>query len=1101
MLQYIFGRAFTGKTQKIISLLKEEEKVLKSVKNNEENDIFLIVPEQYSFETEKALVENGLNDISVTSFTRLINIVENIYGGNAGKTLTAADKIIIMSRVLQKVKGSLSLYKKSADSFDFAENLVLFNDELKNNDIGLDEFVKVLPKISNKAFYDKTNEIIEILTLYNSVTEKKFLLSENDLEHLYNIINNNGFFKGKTVYFDAFKDFTGAQYKIIDNIFKYAKKVAISFCYDKDMSDEFSIFNIVKENILKINTIAKKYGHNILPDIVLKNNYYKHEDLKFLEKSLLTVNNQKLENNENLYLINAKNKQEEVFCVLSEAARLVREENYRYRDFVIIARDISEYENLLMPTAQKFNIPLFLDQRKELTYSPIFRLAVNILTAAKKYSTDDIFNMLNCGFDILTEKETEAIYNYVYIWQINGMDWIKNWDMNPNGFEPINDDNKKEAIIKKLEFINGVRIKIVNILNSLNFAVNYQKNNILQELYNTLQKLDIPNKFNELSNKLPKDICYLNENYCRQSYDAFIDLLSSVNSVLKDEDFTAEDIINALKIGAENIKIGVVPQLLDEISCGSADRIRPGRPKIVFLLGLNSGEFPKISMPEGLFLTYEKERFKDLGLDFPNGLQKFITNEKFLVYSCAASAGDKIYFCNTQFNGNGDYCEESSVLTELKKIIDFKKINTNLLGVETPKSAFSAIKLNKSNKNDIIYALKKSEDFKDYNFNFKSSFDLEDEKVKDIIKNEINLSASQIERYYNCNFSYFCRYILKLKKQQKAEIDVINRGTIVHYVLENIINKYKEDIKDLTIEQIRFDVNSFMNEYLNGIVGSDFIKTPRFIYLYKKIEKITVTVVKHISDEFKVCKFKPEYCELDVGKDIPPLILYNGKIKIVVKGKIDRTDILEGFNNDNYVRIVDYKTGKKDVNLYDLLYGLNLQMLIYLNAVIKNGNKLKGYNLKPAGVLYLNAKSDLRTESRENDEILRMDGILLNDYSVQDKMDFADGYKFIPKKPLKANRKSNPNISEDDFNTVFKNIDSKIINMVKEIKEGNIKVNPVTKSDSENTACKYCDFKDICKLDNKETVLLDYKALTNEEILEQMKKESAFTGEENKNGF
>ena len=314
------------------------------------------------------------------------------------------------------------------------------------------------------------------------------------------------------------------------------------------------------------------------------------------------------------------------------------------------------------------------------------------------------------------------------------------------------------------------------------------------------------------------------------------------------------------------------------------------------------------------------------------------------------------------------------------------------------------------------------------------------------------MSASRIDAFYKCRFNYLFKYILYLNKARPAEIDVLNRGTIVHYVLENIIKKYKNKISAVSKEETIKEVDFYMIEYLKSMEAEDLLHDIRFKYIYDKISTLAKRTMFRIIEEFSNSDFKPEFCEFSIGNDIPPLEI-KGENNIKIIGYIDRVDLLENEQN-KYVRIVDYKSSNMKISINNILYGLNLQMLIYLYAYTKNSNAI------PAGVFYLPVNGGFT----DTNPTMKMNGLMLNDLDIYQSMDNNNTGKFLPNFGSKE-RRDNPLIEQDDFDIVFKYIESKIKDMENTILNGDFNISPVDLGNG--TSCKYCDFKSICRIENE----------------------------------
>ena len=1074
MLNLILGRAASGKTTS----------VLRRIENDKNEKIILLVPDQFSFETEKALIKNNLHRVKVFGFTRLYDTVLNQYGGEAGDKLSDGDKLILLLRVLKEIKGSLSVYKNYSNSLEFCKKVLSFFDEIKLADISFNDLTNA--NLSSESTKGKIDDLIKIYLHYSALVDKNFIDPADNMQRLYEAVNNHRFFSDYSVYIDGFKDFTGIQLKIIECIIRDSKSTTITFNCDPDdyITKNKIIFHDSYESIGKILSFANKYSVKISDALLLKDNYFLSEDLAFLEKNLFDNNGKQFELfAENINIIENDTADNMINSVMLNIRKLVRTKNYRFRDFVIIARDISKYEDKILAYSAMYKLPVFLDRRRSLKYSPISKFILSALNAAISFKTSEILSYLKSGFSIVSSDELCDLEDYCYIWGIDKGDWFNDWTYSPSGFEE-NCDKQKD--INLLNNLNDTRKKIITPLIELNKKIKLPNADFCKIVYDFIIKNNISEKLQTYLDETENECDFDEKDYIVQSYDAFIDVLSGLSRITYESDTDIKAFIDYLRSSIENTTIGNIPQNLDEISCGSADRIRPARPKIAFIIGLNENEFPMTYSDNSILQAYDRENLNKAGLEIPQRELQFYYKENFILYSNICCSGEKVFLCYYKNDGSTP-AYPSDIIRTAKRL--FPNCNQGISDnfydqIETPENAFFVLALNflnKSDKEPIKTALKNIPEYSSKIENLGKSISIHSASLSNNLinsvynKNYIDLSPSKIERFFNCKFSYFCNYILKLKKLKKAEINQLKRGTIVHFCLENLIKKYGSNFKNISDETINREIDVLIQEYIKILCGENYKLPEPLKYTLELISASTKIIAKHIAADFAQSDFEPKFFEFSVGEDIEPLKISDIK-NIIINGKIDRVDILN--ESEKYVRIIDYKTGTKEIRLDDELYGINLQMLIYLYALVK-GNK----ELNPAGVFYLHATAK-KSDYKDEQDKLCMPGVFLDDDAVLSKMTHEGGGKYIP---LNAHgkRMSNPSIKKEDFNTIFSFIEKKIISMQRDILNGDFTVNPKL-FNSGTASCKYCDFKDICKIEDKAKYEKLSRKKSNSEVLDLM---------------
>lgn len=1073
MLQFILGRALSGKSEYFYN---------KVASSKNENSIF-IVPEQYTFETERNLLKKGTNNVSVLSFTSLIDILETTFGGTSGDKLDDYSKTIIMMRVLKQLKGSLCIFKKYVNSIEFAEKLVALLDEFKASAISLNELESITHQIKLNSTKLKIKELLDIFISYEAIIGTEYIDPADDLNRAYKISKQKEFFKNKNVYIDGFTEFSNAQLKIISCILKDADNVFMSFTcdpYDFTKRKIYLFFNIYFL-IDKISKLAKDNFCAIKEPILLTNTYYKNEDLKFLENNLFDFKST-FEEAENIHILTSETPYKMIDEVFLLIHRLIRTKGYKYSDFAVISRDIKKYERYIMSISEKYNISVFLDKRKSLKYSPISRLIVNVLKASENYNSDNILDYLKCGLNIIDNDEIAKLEEYVRLWGINNHQWITDFSMNPNGLEPYRNEDEKEKAIYYLKELNNIRKKVISPIEKLSCELK-SSSNYCKAIYNFIKNIDLSNLLNEYVLELEKLNCFKDSDYIRQSYDAFIDVLNSLYKCLGKDNFQISVFIEIFQHSINKKTVGSIPQMIDEVICGSADRIRPARPKIVFLIGVNQYEFPAGYYENSLLMLNDRIALNDCGIEIRNDVEKIITKENYLFYTSASCANEMLFFCSCTESGNKTPSQITNNIANAYKNLKFINFDDPISRIETINNSFSVLAEMKSKKspqlNDVLEVYKTS-NYSDILQQLDSSLEINNtnlntENIEKLFKKDIYMSASKVDKFYQCRFSYFLNYILKLKSTKPAEIDVINRGTIVHYVLERILPIFKEKnfiFQDNEVENL---VDKFMSDYLYSFDTKILFEDNKFLYIFNKIKKLIIRTAYRLIDEFaNTTTFRPEFFEFSIGQDIPPLTI-KGENNIVINGSIDRVDI-DCINGQKYVRIIDYKSGELKFNLNKVLYGLNLQMLIYLYAFVKNN-----INTIPAGVFYLPVNGGYSATNNS----MKMNGILVDDSDIRLSMDLQNDNKYIPTLPRDKYRKDNPLINIDDFNTIFNFLELKIKEMEDTLLKGDISISPVNLGNG--TSCKYCDYKNICKIENDSKVVKINNNPNSKEALDIMK--------------
>ena len=1079
MLQFILGRASSGKTytvtQKIAECISQGDAPV------------LLVPEQFSFESEKnildAVGDGNAQKVSVISFTRLCDEVERIAGGVCGEGITDADKIILMSKAIKLCRDELKRFKKYSNSSSFARMMIESIDEFKLAFISADDLYDAAQGIDDEQLKLKLMDTALIYENFDAVLAEKFIDNTDRLTKLYYALDNYKYFENKNVFIDSFKSFSGQQYKIIERILSQAKSVTVTLTDNPQDTRAFGVFSNVKKVKSRISVIARSFAIKVQDDIVLEDKHYAYEDLSQLENFMATGKTQFEDSCPNVMLCRADNVYSEADFVARNIRRIVREQDARYSDFVIIARDTEPYENALEVACKKNNISCFIDKRIPLNETPI---AVAIMAAAdvtRNFCTENILRFHKSGIGILDIEQIATLENYTYLWGVDGALWQKEWTMDPDGFEATKEltDRKKEELLQ----INKLRQKAIEPLVLLKKEFTGNAQDMARALVRLFERVNASERFKLLSKQYNKD----NSFYCdaiRQSWDSVMKILNSLSVCFGDSQISKSDFCDALLLSLSLETVGVIPQMIDEAIFGAADRIRPSRPKYAFIMGANQGVFPRSQQSGGLFAENERQKLIETGLDIPDKTFSQSVDEEYLLYSnvCCASHGVFISCANT-FDGVSA-AEPSSFVVDLQNAFDCVNIAepSNLQEKFLPESyedAFSLACSNLADDNTDGITLIKALDGSDMQYRIDNVLQTRENKKHSITHNtakklfgeKITMSPSKFDTFNRCSFMYFCKYGLRVERLQPAEFNAMQRGTVVHYVLQRVVEDYGKEISKFDKEQISQLVEKYIQEYLDMISGYSDVETPYFKFLVSTIRRTLEYVVGRLALEFAQSDFTPHKCELKIGYDgdMPEI-----KIPIDDIGSLELTGVVDRLDKWNgYIRIIDYKTGKRDFKLPDILFGQNMQMLIYLYATAKNSE----FGGKSAGIFYMTAKRDKESKMANR----RMNGLIAADEALVNAMDKENKGEFIPK--FSADSPSGSYIKQEDFDKIFAFIENKLKATGRSIYSGDIAANPVDGLDS--PACKYCEYQSICNMSYEKHEKVP--KLTNAEVLKEIERQ------------
>ena len=1058
MLKFIFGRPASGKTYNVLNTVK---KLAESGKNT-----VLIVPEQFSFESERAVLktlgDKAALNVSVMSFSRLCDEVGREVGGIAGVTITEADKIIFMNRALLSAADGLKIWRRYCHSVFFAKTMLDTIGEFKINTVTAEDLKKAAKETKSHSLALKLHDIAVIYETYDALTGEQFIDPADSLTKLYRQLENCRFFRNKTVILDSFKGFTGQQFKIIDRILAQADDVIVSLTNDPELSGDYNVFMNIRAAAERIRKSAARFSVAEDKPLVLEKSYYNSKDMAALERLLAGGDFEKNQQCGDITLCAAASVSDEAEFAARTIRRLVRQKGYRYRDFVIIARDAEKYEESVYSACKLYGVPLFGDWREPLSAFPAAAAVNAALEFCLNPTSESILRFHKTGLGTLRTEEISALENYVYLWNIDSSLWQTDWTMDPRGF--VSEDENKKDNKAELEKINSLRQKAVAPLYTFKEKFRGTAADMAKAVVELLEDCNAAEKLSILSESFKREGAEFRSDVLKQSYDRYMKLLDSMAVCFGNREIKRQEFFEALSLSVSLDSVGVIPRMLDEVTFGAADRIRPSRPKVAIVLGANQGVFPKGLSSSGILGVTERKSLIELGIEIPDNQISSVIDENYLVYCNLCCPSDRLYISYANHSISGEEMEPSAFLAEIAENLGAETVlepQENLNGEnlpETYESAYSQYCRRRltADSETLKDALKGSREEEKIEYLSKmlsgAPQKISEETAEKLFGKNITMSASRFDTFRKCRFSYFCKYGLSAKRLKPAEFDVLQRGTIVHFVLEKIVGAYKKGVADLSEGEINSLVDKYINEYLDGISGYRAIETERSKFLVSRISCALKAVVLQLSREFAQSGFEPAYCELKIGNggEIPELKIPFDKGDINIVGSIDRVDEYNG-----YIRVIDYKTGTKSFKLPDILFGLNLQMLIYLYAVVRAGGK---DDEKAAGILYMPSKRDL------NDSGMAMNGLLRSEKDIVAAMDRDMQGEFVPKYSITnsgaLDKRCTSFVSKEDFSDIFDYIEVLMKRTGDGILSGDIAVSPL--DGRETPACKYCDYGAVC---------------------------------------
>ena len=1081
----VYGRAGTGKSEycyrEIVQKIKEENKIL------------IITPEQFSFTAEKKLMDaidtQAVLNAEVITLSRMAYRVINEIGGKTETNLSKCGKAMLIYSILNNNKKELKFLGKTDENVDMLDTAIT---EFKKHGISVEQLSEEIDKQDD--IYLK-NKLKDLSIVYNGFEEQlsgKYIDETDLLTILAENIENTDMFKDALIYIDEFAGFTSQEYQIIEKLVQIAKQVTITICTDElhDIKNpDTDIFYSNQVTVNKLLEVAQNCNVKI-EEIKLENTYrFKSIELKHLEQNL--YNNKPTKYNKqlkNMQLFLAKNQYSEIEEVAKNIFKLVRDEGYRYRDISIITKNIATYSSLARAIFDKYNIPIFIDENRDLNQNIVIQYVLSILEIfIKNWSYEAVFNYIKTGFSNIDDDDIFKLEKYCLKWGIKQNKWKKE-------FAYGNYEEKDKAEIERLE---QIRKDLVNPLMNLKHKIDENKTvrGISKAIYEFLVEQQIFEKVQEKIEELniigQVDLANEYEN----SLQNIIEILDEIVLVFDEDKITIDKYNQILKIGFKNSSLTKIPGTQDQVIMGDVDRSRSHKVKAIFIIGLNDGEFPSVRKDEGFLNDSDRDILKQDGIELAKGTIDKLYEDNFNIYKAFTTAEEKLYLLYSSSDMQGKALRPSMLINKIKKIYpmiqeqsDVIEKKSEILNKKTTYEELIAnlSKLKEQDSIDKIWYYVYDYYKKDAEWNEKLQQSLkglsytnipekiEQTNIDRLYGNTLVTSISKLERYRSCPFSYYLQYGLKIRPQEELKIQTLNTGTFIHEVIDEFFETVKSQgikLEEITEEQLSEIINKIIDTKLSQNKNYIFTSTAKYRALVVRLKKIIKKALKYIIGTIVQSRFEVLGTEVefgDKGKYKPiRLTLDDGK-RIEIIGKIDRIDTAKG-EDGKYLRIIDYKSSAKNIDLNEVYAGLQIQLLTYLDASCKEED------LMPAGVLYFSMleqmiKSNKRMEQEEIEEKIRanfkMKGLILADIKVvklHDKNLQNGSSALVPAyigKDGELSEKKTSGVTAEQFKELQKYMYTVIKQISREILGGNIDLKPYYKD--KKTPCKYCDYKSIC---------------------------------------
>ena len=1108
-IQIVYGTSGTGKSTYIFNQINEQ------IKQKSPYKIKVITPEQFSYTAEQKLLETSSSQsmisAEVITFARMAYRILGEVGKKTRINLSGSGKAMLIDHILLTENNKFSFLGKSDENVEMISRQLT---ELKKHQVQLDTLKEVTKNTQDKYLQKKLEDITNLYDLYNNSIQNQYIDENDGLTLLAEELEESNEFKNCDIYIDEFAGFTLQEYEILRKLMRISHKITITICVDnlqENTNADIDTFYSNKQTVKRILEIANQEQIEVEKPIFLNTPYrFKTEELQHLAENMASPFYKKYDKqNENLSIFLASNPYSEIENVAIQITKLAKK-GYKYEEMAVITKNIDTYSSLCKAIFEQYNIPVFIDEKKDLGSNILVRYVLSLLEIfAKNWSYESVFGYIKTGLLDLDTQEIAVLENYCLKWGIKGSKWhAKEWN-----FYDETEEQQKQIIY--------VRDKVVEPL--LKFKKQLAGLKTVKEITTGLYEFLVQNNIYEKLEQKIEELKQNNELEIAKQYELSIkiltDLFDEIVLVLGNKNITFDRYAKILKMGFNQSDLGTIPATADQVIVGDVDRSRSHKVKAVFIIGLNDGSFPSIQRDEGFLDDKDRNILKEQGIELAKGTIEQIYDDNFNIYKAFTTAEEKLYLSYASSDAEGKSLRASILINKIKRIFPNIKEQSDVIERK------SEVLLSKTTFDELLVNLRnftQGEEiepiwFDVYNYyqaNYKIKLEsaikalqyknepekLKQNKLEKLYGNTLKTSVSRLEEYQACAFSYYLKYGLKLKEKDSFNVEAVDTGNLMHEVIDSFFERLDElniSVKNIEEEQIKQITEDIVEEKLALKKYDIFNSIPKYRILAQRLKKVITKSMKYIVDSLKYSDFEVLGHELEFkqGGQYEPIIyeLKDGK-KVEITGKIDRLDIAKTADG-NYIRIIDYKSSIKNINLNEVYAGLQLQLLTYLDAACENEE------VTPAGALYfnlidpvLNANPNMTDEeiTEELRKQFKMQGLILADSNIVRKMDtnLVSGSSNIV--PAYIGKDGEVSDKQNTLNRKqFENLQNYMEKIIKQISEeilnGNIVIEPYYRTRDKKTPCEYCSYKAICQFN--QTTKNNYNYIPNvnkEKVLEKI---------------
>lgn len=1112
-LRFCFGPSGSGKSHRIY------EEIMQRAAEEPGRNFLIIVPDQFTMQTQKDLVmrsdRDGILNIDVLSFGRLSHRILEEVGTKEMPVLDDTGKSLVLQKVAADLKEQLPAMGSLLHKQGYIHEVKSAISEFMQYGISTQDMDKLITSAQKRgALAMKLKDLKTLYRGFQDYIRDHFITTEETLDVLRRSLSKSKILKGSVVVFDGFTGFTPIQNRLIQELMRVCAEtiVTVTIGVGEDpykMDGEQKLFHLSKKTVADLEKLAAEAEVERGEDLFVKggpNRFAKAPALHYLEQNLFRYQYEPYAGEQQeIHMFEALSPREEVHQTALYIRHLIREQGMTYRDIAVVIGDLEGYASYVETEFGQLEIPCFLDRTRGIVLNPMIEYIKSALQLyIKDFSYDTVFHFLRSGMANISREEIDELENYVICTGARGYRTYSRLFTRRTEELQGNAEESEQAEEKTMERLNLIRQQFMDVVEILHMGSQEKAGDYVSHLYDFLEQNQVQQKLLNYQQQFEKEGDLSRAREYAQIYRLVMDLLDQVYELLGEEEISRQEFADILEAGFGEITVGTIPQNVDRIVVGDMERTRLKQVKVLFFLGVNDGNIPKNASKGGIISDMDREFLIESGTEMAPSPRQQMYIQRLYLYLNMTKPSEQLYLSYAKVNSEGKGIRPSYLIDTVRKLFPAMSVEypQNRSRLEQIEGRQEGARYLAEELREYVEGTLPEEERQDFYLMYRAyeadaagrdlltraafrryrESGLSRIVARALYGQQLENSVSRLETYAACACRHFLQYGLSLQEREEFGFEASDMGTVYHAVLENFAGKLAESnltwwdfTEDFAAKAVKESVEAYAATYGETVLYS----SARNEYAITRMSRILTRTVLTLQKHLKQGSFQPDDYELSFrfAEDLDSIhVDLSEDEKMHLQGRIDRIDVSEDAEHV-YVKVIDYKSGNRKFDLAALYYGLQLQLVVYMNAAMEmESRKHPDKEIVPAALLYYHIDDPTietpveLTDEQINEQILaklRMNGVVNSDPEVVERLDryMQDKSVVIPMEKKKDGSFSARSgvLSREEMQLISSYVDAKIRSIGREILDGKIAANPYEKGNEE--ACTYCAYKKVCGFD------------------------------------